>query len=244
MTLKQRVRALQRRFKHALAGTSFASQQNADYAHLWSETVTLIPVRANPANRQRNLELAVASLQGLHVRSGQVFSFWRSVPAPTLANGFLPGPAFSRGKIIQDVGGGLCLVSTNLYNTFLQAGLEILERHHHSIDPYGDSRFFPLGRDAMVYYGYKDLAVRNGNGFPFSLRLELDDRQLRSCLYAPQPLLEPPQLESEVVEQWPAPGPQGMPGYRTQTLRWEQGRETYRDFSNYAACENGYGSAT
>jgi len=240
MTIKQRIRALQRRFRHALCGYSFASQQPADYGELWSETVTLIPVRTDPANRQRNLELAVSRLQHLHLRPGEVFSFWRSVPAPTLANGFLPGPAFSRGKVIQDVGGGLCLVSTNLYNTFLQAGLEILERHNHSIDPYGESRFFPLGRDAMVYYGYKDLVVRNARDLPFRLQLELDDRQLRSRLFAPQPILATPRLESKVIEQWPAPTPQGMPGYRTLTRRWEEDRQTYQDFSQYAPCEHGY----
>ncbi|MBX3170200.1 MAG: VanW family protein [Candidatus Eremiobacteraeota bacterium] len=240
MTIKQRIRAFQRRLRQALSGTSFASPKAAHYDHLWSETVTLIPVRSDPANRQRNLELAVAALQGLHVGPGQVFSFWKSVPAPTLANGFLPGPAFSRGKVIQDVGGGLCLVSTNLYNTFLQAGLEILERHNHSIDPYGEARFFPLGRDAMVYYGYKDLAVHNQLAHAFSLRLELDEQRLKSVLWAPEPLLESPRLESEVVEQWPAPGPEGMPGYRTRTRCWQGGRQTYQDFSQYAACECGY----
>lgn len=240
MTIKQRIRALQRRCRQVVAGYSFGVQEAVHYHQLWTETVTNIPPRSDPANRQRNLELAVSRLQGLHLGPGQVFSFWRSVPAPTLANGFLAGPAFSRGKVIQDVGGGLCLVSTNLYNTFLQAGLEILERHNHSIDPYGEARFFPLGRDAMVYYGYKDLVVRNGRDFAFSLRLELDDRQLRSCLYAPHPILATPRLESEVVEQWPAPTPQGMPGYRTVTRRWEGGRQTYQDFSRYAACEHGY----
>ena len=83
-----------------MAGTSFASQETAHYDHLWSETVTLIPARTEPANRQRNLELAVAHLQSLHVSPGQVFSFWKSVPAPT----FLQNPRVS--QLHQSPGGG------------------------------------------------------------------------------------------------------------------------------------------
>ena len=54
-------------------------------------------------------------------------------------------------------------------------------------------------------------------------------------------MAHPPQLKSEIVQEWPAPGPQGMPGYRTETRRWEAGRQTYQDTSTYAACEHRYG---
>ena len=70
-----------------------------------------------------------------------------------------------------DVGGGLCLIATNLYTLFLKSGCQILERHNHSIDAYGSGRFYELGEDAAIAYAYKDLAIRNN--FKVALLLKI-----------------------------------------------------------------------
>ena len=142
---KQKIRSGLKQTKHCLRGDvfRFANQQKAphshQYPHLWSQFVTSIPQRfgakAIDANRLKNLQVAGKYLDGLILKTNQIFSFWHCVPRPTLKNGYREGPAFLNGKVTQDIGGGLCLLSTNLFNTFLLAGCGILERYNHSIDP-------------------------------------------------------------------------------------------------------------
>ena len=258
-TAKQQVRALQARVGHFLRGYSghFAATQvpieTIPYAHLWGQAVTSIPARPGAdatlvANRLRNIELAAQRVHGLLLEPGQIFSFWNRVPRPTLSNGFREGPAFMNGEVSRDVGGGLCLVSTNLFNAFLAAGCEILERHNHSIDPYGERRFFPLGQDATVYYGYKDLIVRNSSSTSLQVRIEVQTHGVNSSLWGCLPSPWQVRIESRLVEQGTAPGPAGMPGYRTETVRLVQcsqdssapWRENYRAQSLYAPCAQAY----
>jgi vancomycin resistance protein VanW len=146
------------------------------YSHLWVEFATPIPDRGTPEIRQNrlwNLQLAASKIDYLQLDPSQIFSFCDRVGEPTLTNGFRAGPVFVRGKVKTDVGSGLCLVATNLFNTFLLAGCQILERHCHSIDAYGESRFYQLGQDAAVAYGYKDLVIRNATMIPLQLRFQV-----------------------------------------------------------------------
>ncbi|MNR14276.1 VanW like protein [compost metagenome] len=67
----------------------------------------------------------------------------------------------------------MCQVSGIIYHISLIAGLEIIERHNHSVDIYTDeTRFTPLGTDASIVYGYKDLRVKNN--LPFSIKFEME----------------------------------------------------------------------
>ena len=85
--------------------------------------------------------------------------------------------------MLQDSGGGLCLIATNLYQLFLHAGCRILERHNHSIDAYGEEGFFALGEDAAIAYGTKDLAIRNSFPTPVLLRISLGSHTVHSELF-------------------------------------------------------------
>jgi vancomycin resistance protein VanW len=114
------------------------------------------------ANKLANLRLAGARVGRFVVRPGETFSFWRAVGPPTARRGFLPGRNLIGGELKEDYGGGLCQLSGLLYHLALLSGLEIIERHNHSTDIYQDhERFTPLGADATVVYGYRDLMVRN-----------------------------------------------------------------------------------
>lgn len=196
------------------------------YPYLWSQFTTPIPPRPGAPqvseNRLWNLKLAARKIHGLTIQPQQIFSFWHRVPRPTRFSGFREGPVFVRGEVKLDFGGGLCLISTNLFNTFLLAGFEILERHHHSIDPYGSKRFFPLGRDATVAYGYKDLMVRNTSGVPLQLRLDVDPErgEVTSSVWGVTPCPFAVNVTAETLEQMPAPSPDGMPGYRVKVTRY------------------------
>lgn len=121
-----------------------------------------------------NLRLAIATLNQVVMPTGSLFSFWRLIGRPTAARGFRAGRSLLGGRLATDYGGGLCQLSGIIYHTVLLAGLRVLERHCHSVDIYTeDARFTPLGADATVAFGFKDLRFENTLPAPVALRLVL-----------------------------------------------------------------------
>jgi vancomycin resistance protein VanW len=129
-------------------------------------------------NKRHNLVQASARINQVVVMPEEIFSFWALVGEPSRRKGYLEGRTLVRGVLQAEVGGGLCQLSGLIYHVALQSGLEILERYPHSVDIYTDeTRFTPLGSDATVVYGYKDLRVMNGLSQPicFNIRVEADE---------------------------------------------------------------------
>jgi vancomycin resistance protein VanW len=113
-------------------------------------------------NKIHNLHLAAGRIECIVVRPGEVFSFWKIVGNPSVNNGYKTGRNIVNGKLQEAVGGGLCQLSGIMYHTALLAGLKVIERYNHTVDIYAEEdRFTPLGADATVVYGYKDLRVQN-----------------------------------------------------------------------------------
>ncbi len=134
------------------------------------------PIFSNPwlANKIHNFRIAGQRVNAVVIQPGQVFSFWKTIGNPTAAKGYRKGRNIVGGKVQETCGGGLCQLSGILYHTALMAGLSIPERHNHSVDLYsnGEPRYSPLGADATVAFGYKDLRV--ANPFDFALRFEVE----------------------------------------------------------------------
>lgn len=124
-------------------------------------------------NKMHNLGLVRDRMQGLVIAPGEYFSFWKLVGLPDEAHGFREASMFMNRRVGSAIGGGICQLSGVIYNAALLAGAEIIERHAHSIDAYGEGRYIPLGRDATVAYGYKDLAFRNILGIPLLLIMDV-----------------------------------------------------------------------
>jgi vancomycin resistance protein YoaR len=103
-----------------------------------------------------NLGLACAALDGLLLPPGAVFSFWRQVGRPIRSRGYVEGRMLQSGTLSPAVGGGLCQLSTALYEVALQADLTIIERHAHSRIVPGPNAA-KAGRDATVAWNYVDL---------------------------------------------------------------------------------------
>ena len=219
------------------------------YGHLWSESTTPIPERGTPlirANRVSNLRLAAARIDALRLAPGEIFSFCDRTGEPTVRNGFREAPVFVRGTVQTDIGGGLCLLATNLFTTFLRAGCEILERHSHSIDAYGEARFYALGQDAAVAYGYKDLVVRNSTAAGLQVRVQVlaDRGEVVSSLWGE----EPPRLRftiaSTIVTEIAPEHAGDLPGWIVETVRSVHTgdgdparlRPDFRTTSRYAPC--------
>lgn len=141
------------------------------------------------ANKVHNIDLCLEHINHIVIEPHQVFSFWQLVPKPVLKNGFKTGRNLVNGQLREDVGGGICQVSGILYINALKAGLKIVERHSHSIDIYQEhERFTPLGSDATVVYGYKDLQFQNIYRFPIQIMLKRLEQQLICNFYSPEHL--------------------------------------------------------
>ena len=219
------------------------------YGHQWMESSTLIPQRGTEAvraDRLWNLQRASDSMHALLMPPGSIFSFCSRVGEPSLFRGYRAGPVFTNGQVSIGVGGGLCLIATNLFNTFLRAGCEVLERHCHSIDAYGEQRFAGLGLDAAVAYGYKDLVVRNSFAVPLQLRFAVlgDSGQVVSSLWGQMPSPVLVDVDTRVLEEIPPIDSSYLPGWIVETMRrtcllgsanhlWD---EDYHAISHYAPC--------
>ncbi|MEP0906750.1 VanW family protein [Leptolyngbya subtilissima ST-M1] len=206
----------------------YARQQTPDqshlFPHLWCDSVTAIPDRGSPEireNRVLNLQLAASKIHQLQLNPGQIFSFCNCVGDPSLSNGFKTGPVFVRGQVQTGVGGGLCLIATNLFHTFLVSGCQILERHCHSIDAYGGDRFYQLGQDASIAYGYKDLIVRNHSAVALQLRLQVlpETGQVVSSLWGQSPCPWKVKVDSVVLQELLPSSTTDISGWIVETRR-------------------------
>ena len=112
---------------------------------------------------------------------GKILSFWHLVGNPSKQ--FRKSRTIRNGAVTEEAGGGLCQASGIIYLASLLTNLQIIERHNHSIDLYTDeTRFAPLGSDATVVYGYKDLRIQNNYHFPIKFELCVFDNKLRLTL--------------------------------------------------------------
>lgn len=126
-----------------------------------------IVLKPTSENKIINIQRVSDLIEPVTILPQQIFSFWRCVGTPNKRNGFKKGRNIIAGKLQESYGGGLCQISGMIYHLSLIAGLEILERHNHSMDIYEESeRFTPLGADATVVYGYKDLRIINNQNSP------------------------------------------------------------------------------
>ncbi len=113
-------------------------------------------------DRTHNLTLAARALNGVILKPGQRFSYNDIVGPRAMGRGFRNAIIFVKGKQEPGLGGGICQVSSTLYNTVLLAGLKVIERSHHS----RTVAYVPPGRDATVAYGLRDFRFVNSNSSP------------------------------------------------------------------------------
>jgi len=137
--------------------------------------------------KRQNLAVAIRELQDVYLRPGALFSFWGLVGRPSRGRGFVLGRNVVGGRLEASEGGGLCQLSGLLYLLALRSGLRVVERFAHSVDLYTEqTRYAPLGADATVVYGYKDLRFLNTRAFPLSLRFSLEGDTLTGSVRAPE----------------------------------------------------------
>lgn len=126
-----------------------------------------------------NIRLASSIISGTVLEPGEVFSQNETAGPYTEEKGYLEGTGYVGGEVIKDFGGGVCNVSTTLYNASIAGDLEIVERHNHSMPV----DYVPYGQDAAVAYGFKDFQFKNNTEDPLLIWGELVDNRLYMAFY-------------------------------------------------------------
>lgn len=140
-------------------------------------------------NKMHNLKIAIKQLNGIVIRPGETFSYWKLIGKPTKSKGYVEGMVLFYGKFKTGIGGGLCQLSNLIYWITLHTPLVVVERHRHSYDVFPDAnRTQPFGSGATCAYNYLDLQIYNPTEQPFQLSLQVTDEHLIGEWRANQPL--------------------------------------------------------
>jgi vancomycin resistance protein YoaR len=139
---------------------------------------------ANSA-RNKNIELASEALNGVILQPGEEFSFNKATGERSTAKGYRPAGAYLNGELVEEPGGGVCQVSSTLYNAVVFAGISTTERHAHSYEP----SYVTPGEDAMVSYGGPDMKFVNNSTTAIAIRASFADRKLKISIVG-IPILE------------------------------------------------------
>lgn len=120
---------------------------------------------ASNRNRTTNLMLAANKINGTVLMSGETFSYNKVVGARTIAAGYKEAPIYVEGRVEDGLGGGICQITSTLYNAVIYANLEITQRTNHQFVP----SYVTASRDATVVYGALDFQFKNNRNYPIKL---------------------------------------------------------------------------
>ena len=120
---------------------------------------------ASNKNRTTNLILAAKKINGTVLMPGETFSYNKVVGERTIAAGYKEAPIYVNGRVEDGLGGGICQITTTLYNAVLYATLEVIERTNHQFVP----SYANASRDATVVYGAIDFKFKNNREYPIKI---------------------------------------------------------------------------
>ena len=116
-------------------------------------------------DRTTNLQLACNKINGKVVMPNETFSYNKTLGARTAAAGYKNAKVYEAGQVVDGIGGGICQISTTLYNAVLRANLEIVERRNHQFV----TSYVEAGMDATVVYGMTDFKFKNTRKYPVKI---------------------------------------------------------------------------
>ena len=156
--------------------------------------------------RNTNVRLAAEALNGTIVQPGEEFSFNLAVGQRTAEKGYQEAAAYSSGAVVQEIGGGVCQISSTLYRTAFNAGMEITFRRSHTFEP----NYVTPGQDAAVSWEQPDFRFVNTSASPIGILASYADRKATVSIYG-IPVLEEGvswDLYSEKAKELPPPEPE------------------------------------
>ena len=132
------------------------------------------------SDRQNNISVACSELNGTTVKDGDTFSFTKTVGKTSTSKGYEKADVFVDGEVEHALGGGICQVSTTLYNAVRSVSkLKVTERHSHS----NDVPYIPKGKDAAVAYGSYDFKFVNNTGNTIKIEAKNTKNKVTIKLY-------------------------------------------------------------
>lgn len=120
---------------------------------------------ASNRNRTTNLILAANKVNGTVLMPGETFSYNKVVGARTISAGYKEAPIYVQGQVVDGLGGGICQITSTLYNAVVYANLEIVQRSNHQFVP----SYVTASRDATVVYGSLDFQFKNNRDYPIKI---------------------------------------------------------------------------
>lgn len=157
---------------------------------------------AGGGERWTNLKTGVGKLNGVILMPGEELSVYDTTAPYTEENGYVEGTAYENGQVVPSYGGGICQVSTTLYNAAIYAELEIVERYPHSMTV----DYVEPSRDAAIAGGYMDFRLKNPYSTPVYIYGEIDSSNLlRVVIYGKEtrPENRTVEFESETLSTEP-----------------------------------------
>ena len=133
------------------------------FPDLLSSFSTKYSVRATA--RTTNLKLAASKINGTVLMPGETFSYNKVVGSRTIAAGYKEAPIYVSGEVVDGLGGGICQITSTLYNAVVYANLDIVERTNHQFVP----SYVTASRDATVVYGSLDFKFKNNRNYPIKI---------------------------------------------------------------------------
>jgi vancomycin resistance protein YoaR len=130
-------------------------------------------------NRTTNIKMAAKYINGTLLAPGDIFSANNSIGPRTPERGFKDAGIFANGKVEQGIGGGICQVSSTIYNAALLCNFKIIERYNHSLTV----TYVPLGRDSSISWGSADFKFQNTSNYPVYIQTLADDKQITVNFY-------------------------------------------------------------
>jgi vancomycin resistance protein YoaR len=129
---------------------------------------------SGPKSRNLNIKLAAQAIDNTIVMPGETFSYNDTVGPTNKENGYQRAQIFVRGTKSYGYGGGVCQVSSTLYNAVDEAGLKVVERHNHSLPV----SYVPKGKDAATSYGSIDFQFTNTLSYPVEINASVSDNSI------------------------------------------------------------------
>lgn len=150
-----------------------------------SDRISTFTTTYGSSNRSRvnNVHTLASALNYKLIPPGGTFSFNATVGQRTAAKGYQEAPAIVNGKLVPQLGGGVCQVATTFFNTVFFAGLPVTERRNHSFY----ISHYPTGRDAAVSWGAPDLKFKNDTKGWVLIRTAFTSTSLTIALYGTDP---------------------------------------------------------
>ncbi len=130
-------------------------------------------------NKVVNLRIATRRLDGVVIRPGEVFSYWKLIGKPSARKGYVKGMILKNGGFEPGVGGGLCQLSNLIFWMTVHTPLTVVERHRHGYDVFPDSnRTQPFGSGATCFYPHGDLMIKNNTNDTYQLFVHVGEEYL------------------------------------------------------------------